>query len=93
MPKLELRDTIAKPMETHVYGIRPLGAIVLFTTPRAVVYNTIAPKRTNAMDMRFHWLCDRIAQLQFRHYWMPGPYNKGDYVTKHHAPAHHIANT
>ena len=25
MPKLELRDTIAKPMETHVRGIRPLG--------------------------------------------------------------------
>ena len=25
MPKLELRDTIAKPMETHVHGIRLLG--------------------------------------------------------------------
>ena len=25
MPKLELRDTIAKPMETHVHGIRSLG--------------------------------------------------------------------
>ena len=25
MPKLDLRDTIAKPMETHVHGIRPLG--------------------------------------------------------------------
>ena len=61
------------------------------TTALGVVNNTIAPKRTNAMDMRFHWLRDRIVQLQFRHYWMPGPNNKGDYVTKHHAPVHHIA--
>ena len=44
------------------------------TTALGVVNNTIAPKRTNSMDMRFHWLRDRIAQLQFWHYWMPGPY-------------------
>ena len=25
MPKLELRYTIAKPMDTYVHGIRPLG--------------------------------------------------------------------
>ena len=61
------------------------------TTTLGVVNNAIAPKQTNAMDMRFHWLRDRIAQLQFRHYWMPGPYNKDDYVTKQHAPVHHIA--
>ena len=61
------------------------------TTALGVVNNTIAPKRTNAMDMRFHWLRDKIAQLQFRHFWMPGPLNKGDYVTKYHAPVHHTA--
>ena len=55
------------------------------TTTLGVVNNTIAPRRTKATDMRLYWLRDRIQQLQFCHYWMPGPYNKGDYVTKNHA--------
>ena len=61
------------------------------TTALGVVNNTIAPRRTKAMDMRFHWLRCRQAQQQFRHYWRPGPTNKGDYVTKHHAAVHHRA--
>ena len=61
------------------------------TTARGVVNNTIAPRQTKAMDMHFHWLRDCIQQLQFWHYWMPGPHNKGDYVTKHHAVIHHMA--
>ena len=24
------------------------------------------------MDMKYHWLRDRISQKQFRHYWAPG---------------------
>ena len=47
-------------------------------TALGVVKNTIDPQRTRAMDMHFRWLRDRIQQRQFRHYWMPGPHNKGD---------------
>ena len=31
------------------------------TTALGVVSNTVQPKRTKAMDMRFHWLRDRAA--------------------------------
>ena len=48
-------------------------------------YNTIAPWRTKAMDMRLHWMRCQKAQQRFRYYWQPGPTNNGDYVTKHHA--------
>ena len=61
------------------------------TTALGVISNTIQPKRTKAMDMRFHWLRCRKNQGQFRHYWAPGPSNLGDYVTKHHAHIHHRA--
>ena len=54
-----------------------------------VVTNNVQPKRTKAMDMRFHWLRDRAAQKQFRYYWRPGPTNLGDYHTKHHPGSHH----
>ncbi len=55
-------------------------------TAEGVINNKIQPKRTKAMDMRFHWLRDREAQGQFRIYWRPGKTNLVDYFTKHHPP-------
>jgi TfoX/Sxy family transcriptional regulator of competence genes len=60
------------------------------STAEGVVNSTIQPKRTKAMDMRFHWLRDREAQGQLRIYWRPGKTNLADYFTKHHPPAHHV---
>ena len=45
----------------------------------AVINGKIQPKRTKAMDMRFHWLRDRECQRQFRIYWRPGKMNYADY--------------
>jgi hypothetical protein len=59
------------------------------TTAEGVINHKIQPKRTKAMDMRFHWLRDREQRKQFRIYWRPGGANLADYWTKHHAPAHH----
>ena len=61
------------------------------STALGVVKHTIQPKRTKAMDMRFHWLRCRENQKQFRTYWREGTTNNGDYVTKHHPPIHHQA--
>jgi hypothetical protein len=55
----------------------------------AVCNGKIQPKRTKAMDMRFHWLRDRECQEQFRIYWRPGKSNYADYWTKHHPAKHH----
>ena len=60
------------------------------TTACGVVNHNIQPRRTEAMDMCFHWLrcCD--SQGQFRYYWGPEINNRADYWTKHHCAAHHI---
>jgi hypothetical protein len=58
------------------------------TTALGIVNNMVI-KKLKAMDMKYHWLWDRISQKQFRHYWAPGSKSKGNYVTKHHAPVHH----
>jgi len=55
----------------------------------AVINGKIQPKRTKAMDMRFHWLRDCECQQQFRIYWRPGKMNYADYRTKHHPESHH----
>ncbi len=59
------------------------------TTTEGVINNTIQPKQTKAMDMHFHWLCNREAQGQFKISWRPRRTNLADYFTKHHPPAHH----
>jgi hypothetical protein len=60
------------------------------TMALSIVNNNVM-KKLKAMDMKYHWLWDRISQKQFQHYWAPGIKNKGIYVTKHHALAHHEA--
>ena len=47
-----------------------------------VINGKVQPRRTKAMDMRFHWLRDRECQEQFRFYWRPGKMNYADYWTK-----------
>jgi hypothetical protein len=41
------------------------------------------------MEMRYHWLTDRLCQNQFDMYWHPGRENLGYYHTKHHSAQHH----
>jgi hypothetical protein len=59
------------------------------TTAEGIANDTVKPKRTKAMDMRFWWVRDRVRQGQFKIQWAPGSTNKADYFTKHFAPAHH----
>ncbi len=60
------------------------------STAEGIINKRVQPKRTKAMDMRFHWLRDRsINQKQFQFYWRPGPTNYADYWTKHHPAVHH----
>ena len=54
-----------------------------------VVNGKITPKRTKAMDMRFHLLKDREWQKHFRIYWKHGKLNYADYWTKYHHGKHH----
>ena len=59
------------------------------TTALGVVKSNIQPKRTKAMDMRFHWLRDRESQGQFFFYWTAGKKIRADHYTKHHCATHH----
>jgi hypothetical protein len=59
------------------------------TTATGYSNGTIKQKRTNAMDMRFSLIKDRVKPGQFNVYWGPGYQNLADYFTKHHSPEHH----
>jgi hypothetical protein len=59
------------------------------STAFGILNETIKQKRSNAMDMRYHWLTNRVRQKQFDVYWRPGREHLGDYHTKHHSAQHH----
>jgi hypothetical protein len=59
------------------------------STAFGILNETIKQKLSKAMDMRYHWLTDRVCQRQCIVYWRPGKYNLGDYHTKHHSAQHH----
>jgi hypothetical protein len=54
-----------------------------------IANNTVKQHRSKAINMRFYWIKDRVAQGQFAIYWKRGADNLADYFTKHHPPAHH----
>ena len=62
------------------------------STASGVVNNTIVPRRSKMMDMRFWWLRCRASQDQFRYYWDAGSKNWADYHTKHHPDTYHEAH-
>jgi hypothetical protein len=59
------------------------------STAFGILNETIKQKRAKAMDMRYHWLSDKVSQKQFDVYWRPGRENLRDYHTKHHSAQHH----
>jgi hypothetical protein len=59
------------------------------STAFGILNETIKQKRSKAMDMRYHWLTDRVRQKKFDVYWRPGRENLGDYHKKYHSAQHH----
>jgi hypothetical protein len=59
------------------------------STAFGILNETIKQKRSKAMDMRYHWLTDRVRQKKFDVYCRPGHKNCGDYHTTHHSAQHH----
>jgi hypothetical protein len=47
----------------------------------AVVNGTCKAKRSRAMDMRYHWLRDRVGQAQFEVVWCKGEVNGANHLT------------
>jgi hypothetical protein len=62
------------------------------STADGIANDTIKQQRSRAIDMRYHWVRDRVQQKHFNVYWAPGSTNLADYFTKHFSAAHHKRN-
>ena len=57
------------------------------STAVGLANDTVKIAKTKSIDMRFHWLRDRVRQGQFRIRWIPKEQNMADFFTKA-LPAH-----
>lgn len=53
-----------------------------------IANDTVKQKRSKAVDMRYHWIRDRVRQQQFKVCWKPGTDNLADFFTKRHPVKH-----
>ena len=61
------------------------------TTAVGTARDRAKPRRSKYMDMRFHWIRDRVRQGQFDVIWRPGAHNLADFFTKPLSVAAHKA--
>jgi hypothetical protein len=47
-----------------------------------IATDTVKPKRTKSIDMKFHWIRDRVKQGHFNVTWRKGSLNLADFFTK-----------
>ena len=68
----------------HVLGYPQPPTLILCDNECAVgmANNTVKAKRSKAIDMRFHWLRDRVHQRHFVIAWQTGANNLADFFTK-----------
>jgi hypothetical protein len=52
------------------------------TSAIGIATDNIKQKRSKAIDMRFHWIRDRVRQSQFTIAYIPTSQNLADYFTK-----------
>jgi hypothetical protein len=53
--------------------------------------NTVKQQHSQSMEMRYVWVCDKIAQSAYNVKWYPRKENLADYQSKHHIGMHYQA--
>jgi hypothetical protein len=60
-------------------------------TAVGIANNTVKRQQSRSMEMRFFWVCGKVAQDMYALSWHPGQENLADYQSKHHIGSHRIA--
>jgi hypothetical protein len=61
------------------------------STAISIANNTVKRQHSQSMEMRYFWVCDKIAQDAYNVKWHPEQENLADYQSKHHPGVHHQA--
>jgi hypothetical protein len=81
--------SVRNTLEDLGYPQTPTPIFADNTTACGIANSTSKIRRSKAIDMRFHWIRDRVKQNQFTVIWRPGGTNLADYFTKTHPVSHY----
>lgn len=56
-----------------------------------IAHDTVKQKRSKAIDMRYHWIRDRVRMGHFVVDWLPGEQNIADFFTKVYSTRDHLS--
>jgi hypothetical protein len=87
----QLCENIRSVCEDIGHPQKPTPLICDNTCAVGIANDTCKIKRLKAIDMRFHWVRDRVRQKHFVITWKPGNVNLADFFTKPLAVYKHIA--
>jgi len=83
---------VAQPKNSEVPTLEDLGwpqAATPITSDNSTAIGIGTRKskqrRSKAIDMRYHWIRDRVDQNNFTLSWAPGSTNRADFFTKLHS--------
>ena len=80
--KLTLEDMGYKQDQISIYTDNQCAA--------GIANMSVNLKKAKTMDMRFHWIRDKVRTKTFSVTWHPGKENRADYFTKLHPTSHHV---
>jgi len=70
------------------YPQEPTIIITDNTVAQGIANNTLTQKKSKAIEMRYHWIQERVRMGLFKVIWKEGKNNLADFFTKAH-PVHH----
>ena len=83
------------PLRITLNDLRhPQAPTLMFIDNKAAVgiaNETVTQRHSKAMDMRYHFVRDRVRQKQIEVTWGPGRENLADYLSKAHPTKHFVA--
>ena len=97
--ELYINGKIAIPLRTalmemgHVQPSTPIQTDN--QTAMGIANESIKPKFSKPIAMRYHWVQDQVREKTFNIFWKPGQVKFANYPSKHH-PSHHqikVCNT
>jgi len=68
------------------------GKVIVITDnqcARGIAQAINEPRKSKAMNMRYHWVRERVSTADYEIKWQPGNTNLADYFTKTHPAKHH----
>ena len=84
----QIAECLRNTLSDFGYQQGPTPIITDNKAAEGIATRSLKQRKSKAIDMRFHWIRDRVDQNHFKIIWKKGKLNKADFFTKIHPIKH-----